>query len=325
MGDGHDDGLALGGANIGAHQPLIHQRPTHDADDDGGAHGDHHPHGADPAGQLQLLLLTDGHEPQQHVGHAEVAEAPGHGGQDGQKPEAARPLLRRSGEAQVLGNGSGVGHHVAQAARIGEPEADDRQQGEGHEDGLQIVRDAGRQEAAQGRVHHDDGRGQEHGPAVLHAEEGGEELAAGHEPGGRVGHEEDDDHHRRQGGEDVLVVPEPAGKEVGDGDGAREHGVPSEPPGHDEPVEVGAYGQAQGGPESLCRAAQERQPRHAHEEPAGHIAGLRAHGGDEGAQRPAAQEEGVGALPRPAAKADAYPHDQGHIDQDGPQHDPFFR
>ena len=259
------------------------------------------------------------------MGHAEVAEAPGHGGENGQEPERALPLLGHGGEAQVLGDAFGVGHDVAQPSGVREAEADDREEGHGHEDGLEIVRDAGSEEAPKSRVQHDDGRGEEHGLAILQPEEGGKELAAGHEAGSRVGHEEDDDDDRRQSGEDVFIVPEAAGEEVGDGDGAREHRIPAEPPGHDEPVEVGADGEAQGRPEGLRRAAEKGQARHAHEEPARHVAGLRGHGRDEGAQGTPAQEEGVGAPARPAAVVDPHADDQRQICHDGEQHHPFVR
>ena len=106
-------------------------------------------------------------------------------------------------------------------------------------------------------------------------------------------------------------------------DRACEHGVPSETPGNDKPVEIGADGQSESRPERFRRAAEKGQARHTHEEPARHVAGLRGHGRDEGAQGSASQEEGVSAPSRPAAEQDPHPHDQGHIDQYGPQHDPF--
>lgn len=52
--------------------------------------------------------------------------------------------------------------------------------------------------------------------------------------------------HRGDAGEHAAPVPEPLGKEAGDGDGADLGRVPAQALGHDEPVEVGADGQADG-------------------------------------------------------------------------------
>ena len=53
---------------------------AHDANKHSHGHGDHHPDGSDPAGELQLILVPDGHKAHQNVGHAEVAKAPGQHG-----------------------------------------------------------------------------------------------------------------------------------------------------------------------------------------------------------------------------------------------------
>ena len=103
--------------------------------------------------------------------------------------------------------------------------------------------------------------------------------------------EEDDDEQSRDNGQDAALVPEAAGEEVGDGEGVDAVGVHAETLGHEEPVEVGADGQTDGRPGGLCQAAHHGDGGQTHEEPAAHIRGLGAHGGDQGAQLTAAEEE----------------------------------
>src|SRR5699024_4448388 len=81
-GDAHDDGLGVG--QVFQHAGTGHGA-AHQADDDGHRHGDHHPGGGNPAGEFQLLFLLNGHEADQNVGHAEVSQAPGQQGTDGQQ------------------------------------------------------------------------------------------------------------------------------------------------------------------------------------------------------------------------------------------------
>ena len=76
---------------------------------------------------------------------------------------------------------------------------------------------------------------------------------------------------------------EPAGEKLRHRDGAQAAGIPPQPPGHKVPVEPGAQRQADGGPGRVTDTGQVGDARQAHEQPAGHIAGLGAHGRD---QRP---------------------------------------
>ena len=70
----------------------------------------------------------------------------------------------------------------------------------------------------------------------------------------------------------LRSVPKPLGKEAGDGDGADLGRVPAQALGHDEPVEVGADGQTDGGPAHLGHAAQVGQAGQTHEQVAAHVA-----------------------------------------------------
>ena len=72
--------------------------------------------------------------------------------------------------------------------------------------GHKALRDA----AAQGDelAGSDDGCGDEHGPAVFHAEKGGKKLAAGHEAAATVDAEEDQNDDGCYRRDDVLVIVE---------------------------------------------------------------------------------------------------------------------
>ena len=139
-------------------------------------------------------------------------------------------------------------------------------------------------------------------------------------PEAGIGDEEDEDDHSSDAGQDVPLVLVPPGEEAGDGDGPHLGGVPPQTLGHDEPVEIGADGQAQGGPAHLGHAGEIGQAGQTHEQVTAHVRGLGTHGGDDGAQLPAAQVELVGAVaPALAAAVDPHQHHGHQIDHDGQQ------
>ena len=89
-----------------------------------------------------------------------------------------------------------------------------------------------------------------------------------------------------------------------------------QPPGHDEPVEPGAHGQADGGPARGSDAGEVGQTRQAHQKPAGHIAGFGAHGRDEGAHLAPSQVE-IGAVLVGSAVGKAHEEHGGQIHHNG--------
>ena len=269
----------------------------------------------------ELAVVLDGHEPQQDVRHPEVAQAPGQGGGDAQRAIGgglAGGDVKALGHVQVAGQGVGVGGDDLQPAGLLHTEENDEDEGKGHDDALDEVRGGHGQEAAQHGVADDHDGADDHGPVIVHAEEAVEQGADGLEARGGVGDEEDQDDHSGDAGEHVPLVPIPAGKEAGDGDGADVGRVPAQALGDDQPVEIGADGQADGGPADLGHAADVGQAGQTHEQVAAHVRGLGAHGGDDGTQLAAAQVElmGTGA-PALAAAVDAHQHHGYQIDDDG--------
>ena len=296
----YQNGLSSGVAGKGGDDALVAHGKAHQADDDGDAHGDDHPDRADAAGDLELLTVLDGHEVVQDMGHAEVAEAPGHRGHDGNKAVLAglRALDRGIGkEAQIAGHGFGVFHDRTPAADRVNAEDEDHKEGDRHHDGLDQARDRGSQETAHGAVADDDRRGDQHGAQIVHVgEEVGKELAAGREAGSGVGDKEDDDDQRRNALDQTALVAEAMGEKVGDRDRAQLLGIAAQALGHDQPVQVGAKRKADHRPGGVSKAAEISQTGHAHQQPAAHVRGLRAHGNDHGAQLAAAQIEIAGGL-----------------------------
>ena len=217
------------------------------------------------------------------------------------------------GQVQIAGQGPGVLQHGVHAAGLAHTEADHHDEGNGHKDALHQVRGGDGQEAAHHGIGDDDHGADDHGGVILKAEEAVEKGTHRLEAGGGVGDEEHQDHDGRDAGEHVALVAVAAGEEVRHGDGPQPVRVAADAPGHDEPVEVGAGGQADAGPGDLRQAAEVGEAGQTHEEVAAHVAGLRAHGGDHGTQAPAAQIEIVGAaVAAPAAEVNA---DEQHAHQ----------
>ena len=317
-GDAHDDGLGVGQVfqHAGAGHGVAHQ-----ADDDGHRHGDHHPGGGNPAGEFQLLFLLNGHEADQNVGHAEVSQAPGQQGTDGQQAVGlgtAGGGVVDADQGQVVGQGTGVVQDSLHAARLGHAEAQDHHQGHRHDDGLDQIGEGGGQKSAHDGVDHDDRRRDQHGREVVHAEQGGKQLAAGGKAGGGVGDKEDDDDQRRHRRQQVAAVPSSLGEKLRHGDGVQPVGVPADAPGHNQPVQVGAHNQADGGPAGLGQAGEVGHAGQTHQQPGGHVTGLGAHGGDEGTQLSPSQIEIVhGFVFLGTDPAD--PQHEQQIDCDGQQ------
>ena len=272
---------------------------AHNADDNGDAQGDHHPDGAHTAGELQLGPVADGHEVEQDVGHTEVSKAPGQSGgyHEGGVAAGLGGLDIGGGcEAQVAGDLFRIGNNGVHSACGVDAEYQHYNEGKGHHDALDKAGDGGGHKSSGGAVGHDDGGGDYHGAHVVKTEEAVKELAAGGKSGSGVRHEEDDDYQSAQGLDKLGVVPESDGDEVRDGDGMYLFRVETQPLCHDEPVKVGAQGQAYGRPAGFRQAAEQCQAGDAHEQIGAHVGGFGAHGGDYWAQLASAQIKVLGIV-----------------------------
>ena len=81
------------------------------ADEYGGGERDNDPDCSYTAGSFKLRALTDSHETQEHLGHAEVSEAPRSGRKYG-KEAVFRAFAEERGAVKRLLHSVGVGHGV---------------------------------------------------------------------------------------------------------------------------------------------------------------------------------------------------------------------
>ena len=292
-GHAHDQGLAGRAAQELQRARLGHAQ-AHHADDDGSGHGNDHPHACNAAAEHQLLFVLNGHEAQQDVGHAEVAQTPCQRGYDVQQTVGGGGVvccIVACSHGQVAGQAAGVvQNHVPAACHI-DAIHQHRDQRHAHDNGLDQVGGRHSAEAAHDGVAHDDHSGQDHGRHVIHAKQAVEQLAAGGKAGSGVRDEEHDDNDRAQRVEQVALVMEPQGKELRHRDGIQIGRVAAQAAGHDEPVEPCAHSKADGRPARRRDAGEICKARHTHQQPAGHIAGFGAHSRDQRAHRAAAEVE----------------------------------
>ena len=98
--------------------------------------------------------------------------------------------------------------------------------------------------------------------------------------------------------------------------------VPAQALGDDQPVDIGAHGEADGRPRGVGEAAQIRKPRQAHQQPAAHVGRFGAHRGHKRPETAAAEVEIIGGLIF-AGIPDADADDDGQIDNDRNEHADF--
>ena len=277
-------------------------RAADDADQSGEDEDDDGPDDADDRGLLQILLRLDGHEADDDVRHAEVAEAPAEAGDDG---------LPAGGQApEVFGEGGLFRGHLVDHGG-GEDRCE--QHGAEHQHALEEVCPADGGEAAQEGVADDDDGGQIHGAGRVNADDLVEQGAAGFDGGcgvNRVGHEEDD------GADDlqrVGLAAEAVGEVRRNRDGvACNDGELAEARGFDDPADGVAKAEADGDPDFRETFAVDGG-RQAHEDPRAHVRGAGREGGDPCAHLAVAEEVGLFAtvfVPEEEDDTDAHHADE---------------
>ena len=253
------------------------------------------------------------------MGHPEVAETPGQCGDNRDKAEAADgPVedVARTEETQIAGDRLCVLDNGAPAAGRADAEEQHDDQREGHHETLDQAGDRGGHEAAGRRVRDDDKGTQQHRGQVADAEHAVKQLAAGHKGRGGIGYEEHHHDERAERLDQVGIIVKAAGEEVRHRDGADCRRIAAQAAGNDQPVEPGAERESDGRPSGLGHAAEEGQPRYAHQQIGAHVRGLGAHGRHDRAELPAAQIEVVRAVVALGVmRADGQHTDQIHGDR----------
>ncbi len=274
---------------LGILQSRDHARLRHavsdDTDQDGNRHGDHNPYAGNSSGQEKFFLIFDRHEAKQYVGHAKIPEPPCESGNDGQgrvRGSAAGGCHIGLCKAQISGQCFRIFDNCGGTACLYHAEADHDKQCDRHDDALDQVGGAYREEAAEGTVGYDDNGRDDHGNHIVHAEQCAEQFTAGGKAGCRIGDKEDDDDHRRDGCQDILFVAITFCKEIRYGDRSYRMGIPADLFRDYKPVQISAGSQSDHGPADIGKSGKVSQPGKPHQQITAHVGCLRAHGGNEG-------------------------------------------
>ena len=293
------DALSSGGRLIHGDDAGFGHGEADNTDDNGDGQRNDTPDGTYAAAELQLAVILDCHEVVEDMGHTEVAKTPGQGGENHQRSVAACLTgvdVGGSSEAEVAGDLLCVCNDGINTAGGVDAEDENNDESKGHDNALDKACDRGCHEAAHCAVSNNDDSGDDHGGHVIKTEEGVEKLAAGGEAGSGIGYKENDNGDGADDLNKLGVVSEAACKEVGNSDGAQLAGVESQSLRNDEPVEVGAQSQTNGGPAGLSHTAEQSQTGNAHQQICTHIGGFSTHCGDNGAHLSGAEVKILGGL-----------------------------
>ena len=224
----NDSGLRLGLRTEGHDGICLRHGVSHNTDHDSDGHGNNHPDRGDTAGNLDLFGVLDAHEAQQDVGHTEVAQTPGHGGNDGQESivaDLSGGHIAQFGQAQIARHIVGIVAHSRPTAGRLDAEHQNDDQRQRHDDGLNQVGGGHRQETAQNGVDDDNCGTDQHGSRVVKAEQAVEQLTDGGKAGSGVGDEEYDNDKGANAAQELPVVRKALGNELRYGDGVDLGGV----------------------------------------------------------------------------------------------------
>ena len=253
------------------------------------AQAQNHPSHADAASTHQRFHAFGSHEARQNVRLAEVAQAPGGGGNDADESRA----VQQAAVFLAAGSGSGLddGGNFICTARTQIHHHRREQQGKNHQRGLHSVCPAHSQKAADKGVGNGGARTQPHGAGVAHVgEQALEQAGTGHNAAGAINSEEKQNDERGNHFHRLPLRTETVVEIIRQGERVVVvFGVHAQPPGHQEPVEIRADNQADGNPR-FAQAAQIHCARQAHQQPARHIRSPGRHGSNKRAQAAAAED-----------------------------------
>ena len=274
------------------------------------------------------MLRTDAHEPQQHLRHAEIPEAPRKAGRNGQ-----RAVGTACAEGVDLrGRGRRRAHHGEEAVnalcvfndRMQTACGNDRQdqnehQHRDHHDALHEIRRAlGQIPAEEGIDQHEHGCNDHHA-AIGEAEQIREQLAACGQALRCVDAEENDNNERADRHNDLLLLMEAIREEIRQRKGVHGDGIPAQPLRDDQEVEVGTDGEPDARPSGIGKTGPVCKAGQAHQKIPGHVGRFRAERRDPWAKASPAEEVGLSVLVCAPGKINADPNDSGHIQNHGQQ------
>ena len=221
-------------------------------------------------------------------------------------------------EIEKAGDAFDVLHDGVKTAGRGNAANQNHRQRHNHNHTLHEIRNAFGQKSAQKRIDDDKQRADDHHAVVGKAEQRAEQLAARYKTAGSIDGEK---HKNKDGGnahDYLFIFMKTVAEKVRNGDGVAGHGrIPAQALCNQQPVDIGAGSQADGGPGGVCQAAPIRYARQPHQQPAAHIRSFRAHGGNPGPQAAPADKVVFRILIGPLCKKQTDANDHQHIQDHG--------
>ena len=127
------------------------------------------------------------------MGHAEVSEAPGQRGYDGQESVGTccpRGSVIPLEDIEITGKRARICRDIGHSAGFLNSEKDYDDQGDRHKDALHKVRGGDREESAEYCVRYDNDRAKDHSSVIINSEKAVEQCSYCLESGSRVRNEE---------------------------------------------------------------------------------------------------------------------------------------
>ena len=201
--------------------------------------------------------------------HAEVTKSPCKRGADREecirRTQAGRLHVGLS-HAEIARKSFGVFNDSSRAAGLNRAENKNDDKSRGHDDALDEVRRGCRKESAHRRVEHDDEGADQHGCVIVEPEQRVEKLSAGGKTGCGIRHEKHNNEHRCECCDQIPVITIALREEFRQSDRIRFLGVPAEPLGDNQPVEICSGGKTDAGPGDIGKSRQIGKSGKAHQQ-----------------------------------------------------------
>ncbi len=214
---------------------------------------------------------------------AEVAQAPAHQGNKGNKGNGAAIRIHKGIKEGWIYQANGIQGNIYTTHDMhGVGRYHDN--GKEHHNALNKISPAHSHKAtSQGVENHYKGTYQ-HSRGIVHAKEGAEQLASTDKAGAGINNEENNDEDGRHNPQEIAMVIEAVLQEIRQSQGVvGKLRIPPQPLCHKMPICPGTQAQTHGNP-GRAKACQIGCSRHAHHHPAAHVRGLGTHCRNPGSQ-----------------------------------------
>ena len=188
------------------------------------------------------------------MGHSEIAQAPGKGGNNGYQgvvPGSPGSCVIALDKAQIAGEAAGIFYHRVPATGGINTKYHHNNQRQSHNHRLHHIRNGCGQEAAEDSVCHNYTGGDYHSRKILHTKQAGEQRTTGIEAGGSIGNKENNNDNRGNKGQKMIVVMVASGKEVRNRNRTQAMAVTPNPFCNKPPVQIRADRKPNGRPHRL--------------------------------------------------------------------------